>query len=340
MRIDDKSAHYNYNPWARFGFRWTREEKAEIQRNLDAFMLKAGAGYTVEKERQQRPDGTPTDRFELVRSDTRAIIGSKTVSKVYQPLCPSDLAEAVRPFVDQGWATPDAFFTMGDGTKEVLVLRLDAQQIPGANEDIDGSGRIWYLGLRNLHGFGQASGDLTTIREICENTEAAAAAQWAWKVRHTGDPAQRVKEAVQAWEELKVQIRKLVDRFRLFADFSVSEAKAKEIVESVLEIVPAARAMREDPASPFYGKQVPGASTAAIRTRHEILDAFNRPAKGTHGRNAMDLRNAVTDTLSHWTREGSRQDDRKVAEQHFDIGGTRYKVEARTDEILNALVGV
>lgn len=340
MQIDDSSAHFNHNPWTRFGFRWSPEEKREIERNLDAFMEKASANYTVEKERQMRPDGTPTDRFELVRSTDRKIIGSKTVSSVYQPLSPKDMADSVRHFVEQGWATPDAFFTMGDGQKDVLVLRLDAQQIPGADDDIDGSERLFYLALRNFHGAGQASGDLTMIRSICENTEAAAASQWAWKVRHTGNPKEAIANAVTAWEELKVQIRKVAERFRLFADAKVSLSEAKGIVQDILEIDPAAVALREDASTPFYGKQVPGASTASIGLRDEILSAFNRPAKGTHGRTLQDIRNGVTDTLSHWTREGSRQDPRKIAEQHLDTGGTRWKIEQRTDEILARVAGI
>jgi hypothetical protein len=229
---------------------------------------------------------------------------------------------------------------MGSGTKEVLVCRLDAQQIPGAEEDIDGSGRIWYLSLRNLHGQGQASGSLHSHRIICENTEAAACSLWAWKVRHTGNPADRVKEAVRAWEEVKVQIKKLAERFHLYADTNIEFGEARELVQNVLGINPDALKMREDENGPFFGKQLPGASTASIRLRDEILDAFNRPSKGTHGKTLMDIRNAVTDTLSHWKKDGSRQDDRKLAEQHFDIGGVRYQVEQKADALLAQKAGV
>lgn len=338
--IDDSSAHYNYNPWEKFGFRWTKQERLEIERNLDRFMEKAGATYKVEKELLQRPDGSPSQgRFELIRSDNRKPIGTKTVSNRYEPLCPGDLAEALRPMVDQGWATPDAFFTMGEGAKEVLVACLDAQQIPGATDKVDGSERMWYVSLRNYHGLGQASGSLHSHRIICENTEAAACKLWAWKVRHSVGAADRMKEAVQAWEEVKEQIGNLVKRFRLFADFSLSEGQAKRATEDTLEMNQEAIKLRETPGT-FFGKQVPGASTADIKLRDEILLAFNRPSKGTFGRSAMDLRNAVTDTLSHWTPEGSRVDERTIAERHLDIGGVRYNVEARADLVLAKLAGL
>lgn len=339
MQIDDKSAHFNYNPWARYGFRWTEQEKAEIERNLDAFMKKANADYEIELEEAFRPDGTSAGYHNIVRSDTKEVIGSKPVTQRYKPMRPMDLVEAIRPLAEEGWITPDAFFTMGEGTKEVLVCRIDAGQIPDEAHDIDGSERIWYLGMRNLQGKGKASGDITTIREICENTEAAAAAQWSWKVAHTGNPQERVKEAVAAWSELKVQIRKVAERFRLFADAQCDFMDAKGLVQDILELNAEAVKMREEVGGMFEGKQLPGASTAGIRMRDEILSAFNRPANGTYGRSLQDLRNAVTDTLSHWTAPNSRQADRKIAEQHLDIGGTRYAVEARADLVLARAIG-
>lgn len=290
----------------------------------DYWIRKAPAGVLLS-------DGTygPADgQYHLVRaregSPDGLIVSPMTVREQYAPLSLLDVAEELRPWTEQGWATPDGVYDRNLST-EILSLRLDG----GDMDAFKGPDRMLHYAIVILrHGQGRAEGKIISWRMVCQNTIAAACSAAAdFKIGHRtasdADKAETMRErtalAVNGWEALRTHVRSLAERMDAFKAVDLTPSKAERIVERILGIK-AGRASRQ-----------------AENRKAEILDAFNDPRYGTEGRTLWDLYNGVTFTLSspyaRLARGKSDPLDRMVRSIDFRQG-VNFRAESRAVEIL------
>lgn len=181
--------------------------RPEDSRNLEDFILAANMGYEVSKEPAYAlVDGgyiAIPNQWHIMRSDDQRIVSPNTVGNRYTPLQPRALFEVADPYIREGWASPDAAFTLYGGSSEVLTLRLDLQGT------VNGDSSRWenYLILQNFHGRGAMRGRIARIRVVCHNTATAAFSEGAdFSIRHSSSVEQRMKDAVAAWGNLKAEL--------------------------------------------------------------------------------------------------------------------------------------
>lgn len=319
--------------------------------NLQEFLREAGRDYYIAKRPALVSDpfgGVADDgsivetvrpvegQYHLCRSSDGLVVSPHTVSGQYAPLTLMDMAEELQPWTDQGWASPDGVFEAKGGSLELLTLRLDA----GSVDTMPDGESLFYIAFSNPHGSGgTAKGRLIRFRVVCANTFAAAVASKAdFAISHRaaeGDDhkaimADRVKEAVSAWETAKERIRKLAERIGVWAGSPLSVSDAQEIVKRTLDIA---------------GKAEDKVSTRAQNRADAILSAFNMPQFGTYGKNAADLANAFTFANSSPLADINKPGRSKVSGldrfvRSVDTNGTGLAFEAKAIETMEAFIGV
>lgn len=306
-----------------------------VIRDLQAFLKTAGRDYYIQKAPVFQRFGTEfaeiENQYHLVRSSDQRVVSPHTVTDQYAPLSLMDVAEEIAPWVQAGWATPDAVFEARNGSLELLVLRLDAQ-----GEITDGDFYVHYVVIQNPHGTGgKARGKIISFRIVCRNTFAAAvAAASDFLITHrvaSGDTeqqqaimCQRTKDAVAAWERVQEHIRVLATKVNAWINVPLQFADAKELTNKLLGVTD-----EED------------ASTRTINKRDAIVAAWSMPQYGTNGRNAYDWLNAVTFVNSSPFAEVNKKSkvsaiDRTV--RNIDPNGTGFAIELEAEKLLAELV--
>jgi len=304
-----------------------------VIRDLAKFLKEANRNYYIQKvPAYQKFDGNFAEvknQFHLVRSVDQRVVSPHTVTDQYAPLSLMDVAEEVSPWVEAGWATPDAVFEARDGALEVLVLRLDAQ-----GEITNGDFFVHYIVIQNPHGSGgKASGKIISFRIVCKNTFAAAiAAESDFVITHrvaTGDQEkqraimlQRTQDAVRAWEKVQEHIRVLAAKVNVWQGIPFTLSDVTTLTNQLLDI-----------------KTDDEASTRKTNQRDAIVAAWNMPAAGTYGRNAYDWMNAVTFVNSSPnapTNQKSKVTTIDRAVRTISSTGTGYAFEAKAAKLLEA----
>jgi len=306
-------------------------------RDLQKFLEVTGRNYFIKKAPVlQRFGGGEIaeveNQYHLVRSVDERVVSPHTVTDQYAPLSLMDVAEEIAPWVQAGWATPDAVFEARNGSLEVLVLRLDAQ-----GEITNGDFYVHYIVIQNPHGSGgKARGKIISFRIVCQNTFAAAVgAASDFLITHrvaSGDAeaqqkimAQRTKDAVEAWKKVQEHIRVLAEKVNVWQGIPLQFSDAKELTNKLLGV-----------------KDEEDASQRTLNRRDAILSAFSMPQFGTFGRNAYDWINGVTFVNSSPNAETNKSSkvsaiDRTV--RNIDPTGTGFKLEFEAEELLAELVG-
>lgn len=317
-----------------------------IERDLQKFLAAAGRNYFIKKvpagvldpcgalnEEGEIVPGwiEAAGQYHLVRSSDHRIVSPHTVTDQYAPLSLMDVAEEIAPWVQAGWATPDAVFSARNGALEVLVLRLDA-----GGEITDGDFYVHYIVVQNPHGSGgTAKGKIISFRIVCANTFAAAVSMKSdFSISHRvarGDSdvqqeimRTRAADAVAAWEKVQEHIAVLSKRVNVWADSPLTFADAGHLTDQLLEI----------------GK-LDEASGNKKNRREAILDAFSMPEFGTNGQTAYDWINGVTFVNSSPNAEVNKKSkvsavDRAV--RNMDANGSGFKVEQKAEKILTSFL--
>lgn len=307
-----------------------------VIRDLHKFLTAAGRDYYIKKAKVYQSFGDSfaevENQYHLVRSVDERVVSPHTVTDQYAPLSLMDVAEEIAPWVQAGWATPDAVFEARDGALELLVLRLDAQ-----GEITDGDFYVHYIVIQNPHGSGgKARGKIISFRIVCRNTFAAAvAAASDFLITHrvaSGDVekqqeimAQRTKDAVAAWERVQEHIRVLAEKVNVWKGVPLTFSDAKELTNKLVGITDEEEA-----------------STRKVNQRDAIVAAWSMPQFGTFGQNAYDWLNAVTFINSSPEAETNKKSkvsliDRTV--RNVDPNGTGFALEAKAESLLAELVG-
>lgn len=269
-------------------------------------------------------------QFHLVRESDGVNVEPHTVSKDYSVITPLDMIEELIPFVDQGWAMPEAAFQLRGGQTEIISLLLDPGELPAeiaGNEDIR-----WYIVAKNKHGRGAAECSVYGERIICGNGMTALARLSTFRVAHRGQAADKYKRAARHFQGIKDVISEMSNRMGLYMDIPLSHVQAEMMADSVVGFQDA-RKIDFKPAKVDRTKE--GDMSPQQRNLHAaIMDAFNMPRFGTEGKTALDFYNGVTWVGTHWTPERSKLDDRAITQGLLD--GTRGKREMLTLDTLDA----
>jgi hypothetical protein len=311
-----------------------------IIRDLGKFLETSNRNYYIKKVPAYQAigdlDGMPQfaeaeNQFHLVRSVDNHIVSPHTVTEQYAPLSLMDVAEEIAPWVQAGWATPDAVFEARNGSLEVLVLRLDAN-----GEITDGDFYVHYIVIQNPHGSGgKAKGKIISFRIVCCNTFAAAvSAASDFTISHrvargsveeqTAIMAERTSTAIAAWDKVQSHIADLAARVNVWNAAPLTFADAEHLTDSLLGITKL------------------DASTRKKNMRDFILAAFSMPQFGTFGRTGYDWINGVTFINSSPNADSVKASkvstiDRAV--RNMDPNGTGFKLEQKAEKVLTAFIG-
>lgn len=259
----------------------------------------------------QDPDGTfrvVPGQFSIVRPDDGKILSPHTVTKKYHIVSPMMLAEPIAPFVNQGFASWDAAFTLHEGHSEVISARLD-----DISEPIDGddSETEWYLTGQNYHGTSKVRYVLCGNRTVCANTVALAFSGGSdLAFSHTASVADRIANAPAIWEKARVAIKNhaaKLSRLNKRTDIPAT-------VDALLGIV--------------AGEKVP--TRLANKRDSIVLAASNSP--GTNGQTLLDIFNGITYLGTHDTGGKGGDDDSARFASMFD--GTRGEFASKSLENL------
>lgn len=325
------------------------ELASRVHGNLFDFLKEGGRNYFVKKvpARIFDPSGAideagnivPGDidvenQFHLVRSTDHRVVSPHTVTESYAPLSLMDVSEELQPWCEAGWCQPDGVYSAKNESLEVLTLRLveDAGIVMPGNEKF-----LHYIVFENVHATGgKAKGKIITWRIVCANTFAAAiSAASDFTITHRvakGSPekqaeimAERIKDAVAAWEQAKAHIARLAEKVALWQSVSMDKMQATAVTNRLLDITD-----EED------------ASTRAKNKRDAIVAAFNMPSVGTDGRTAWDWINAVTFINSSPLADINKKSKVDAVERIVrttTVNGTGFKAEAEAEEILAEFIG-
>jgi len=311
----------------------------KIHSDLQEFLEAGGRNYFIRKAPVfqriefggERQFAEVEGQFHLERSTDGLIVSPHTVTDQYAPLSLMDVAEEVAPWVQAGWATPDAVFSARNGALEVLVLRLDA-----GGQITDGDFYVHYIVIQNPHGTGgKAKGKIISFRVVCANTFAAAvSAASDFTITHrvaSGDHekqqeimVQRTKDAVAAWSQVQEHISELSKRINTWADAAVTFEQAATLTDDLLQIA-----------------DVEDASKRKQNNRQAVLDAFAMPQFGTFGKTLNDWVNGVTFVNSSPLAPSVKASkvsaiDRAV--RNVDPNGTGFKLEQRAHKVAAAFL--
>lgn len=328
------------------GHGWEGDCADAIIMDLQKFLATAGRDYYIKKvpagvfdpngavdaQGNMAPGWIEVEnQYHLVRSVDHRVVSPHTVTDQYAPLSLMDVAEEIAPWVQAGWATPDAVFEARDGALEVLVLRLDAQ-----GEISDGDFYVHYIVIQNPHGSGgKAKGKIISFRIVCCNTFAAAvSAASDFTITHRvargsveeqqAIMAKRTQEAIAAWEKVQEHIAELARRVNVWNSAPLQFADAEHLTDQLLGIT-----------------TLDKASTRKKNTREAILRAFSMPQFGTFGRTAYDWINGVTFVNSSPNADNVKASkvtaiDRAV--RNIDPNGTGFKLEQDAERVLAAFL--
>jgi hypothetical protein len=247
------------------------------------------------------------------------------------------MIEELKPYCAEGWAAPEAAFTMKDGDLETVALLLDPDQLPdsiGMDEDIR-----WYIVAKNRHGRGAAEGSVFGERVICTNGMTALSRLATFRIPHRGSgdgaAAARFQRAVRNMEAIRTVISDMSKRMGLLLDIPMSHQEA----ETLANVVTGIETLQVVQGRDFGHKQIDYTDKSVVSTQRRnlhaaTLDAFHMPRFGTEGKTALDFYNGVTWVGSHWTPERSKQTDSDIVEGLLD--GTRGSRELATLTALDA----
>jgi hypothetical protein len=294
-----------------------RELLAAREMNYDVFTTPSFVHPWVDKANQEDPKGWKvpvSDEFHLRRDSDGKIVSTQTVSGKYSPLSPTNLVDEMEFFVQEGLATPEAAFTIKDGTYEYVALRI-ADKETKVLESQTGERYDLYLVGENIHGNGAARASLFGERVNGRSGMIAFGRSGGFKVIHRGNAVDTYKKGMERWSQLQQVIAGMADMLVKMMRTPITFAEAQQIFWKVLRVKPG-----EEPSG--YKRNL----------HAEFMSAFHMPRYGTSGANAMDVYNAVTFVNTHYTAARSKLTAEDITEQI--LAGSRGKRELRVLELL------
>lgn len=301
-------------PWSGLGVQVMAEAATDEQ-----VLREAGLDWQVTLEPAYRENGGRVkDAFFPVRTDTGALLGNRTVGRLYRPIQNRDLVNFGSLLVDEFGAKWDTAGAFKGGSRVFASLR-----IPNTIEVQGKDAHDLYLLLQNFHnGGGSLGAYVVIIRAVCENTVnmAIGSARTNWTLRHVMDLQGRVQDARDA---LGITFA-YVDEYRNMAEsLAVQTVDNDDILKVVESLLPG------DPEKKRGLEDLRDSLLAHIRNSATI-EGFEGTKYG--------LLNAVTE-WGEWGRTMRRRQGTDPREQRFEtnIGGF---LQGFRDEALKAVASL
>ncbi len=251
---------------------------------------------------------TLESQFHLRRSSDRKIVSKSTVGKVYRPFQPSQMIEVLQPYIDEGFATPDAAFSLYDGSMDVVTLRLDFSFEDPSSEWLS------YLTIKNTHGGGALAGVVSTVRAVCANTVTASFCKGSdFSIRHSAAIQSNYDNAITQMESLKEYLRVVGEKV---GALSIMPVDVESTVEGILGI--------------------DEKSSKRQRIQAAEIVYNSRYSPGVKGDTALDVLNGFTYYTTHdkGGKGGKNYQDRLESL----MGGSRKKMQEKALSSLLELV--
>lgn len=298
----------------------TTIETPTFSPETEKFLNEKGMNYAVQKLPAPHPvTKEPMEgKFWLARDTDGHVVSPKSVGSTYVATSPRNMLVPIAPLISEGWIKPKEAYRLSDGSHEVLSFEILADVLENGGKMVGDEVRH-YFQVHNFHGGGSFFGTLYSERVVCTNGMVAITKKGnGFRLRHTGNLQGKYDEAMQTWKEVQDQIRKLSERMGIWNEAQVKATEALSLIQEIYDV--------EDP------------NDIATRTQNEIEYAmvqFSNPMRGTHGRTAYDVFNAITATNTHYAPRGSKESELKRVSSMLNPSGSRHKLEARAVEVLS-----
>jgi phage/plasmid-like protein (TIGR03299 family) len=204
--------------------------------NLDEALQKTGLDWQIDKRKLYLADGTEfKGHFGMVRLNGDGSIKSQlgAVGAKYHPTTNRQNVEMIEPLLSRFGCTVESGGTFNGGRRCFLLLKF-----PGVKIDVVPGDSLKGFNLLswNHDGQGGVRNNPTTIRPICANTLAAAAAQceaWAM-VQHRAGAAQRIDEAAKVVEQIVAAMIAAGESFAALARARMTRSDLQAFVERII----------------------------------------------------------------------------------------------------------
>jgi len=307
--IENENAAYSVPAWHGLG-------AILGEASLPEFISAANMDYEVEKRdayvRNANGDfvAVPNQQH-VVRVTDEKVVSLSTVTDRYVPMQIRTLVELATPFVEGGWAMPDATFLLYEGNSEVISLALKGE----TTTQSDPSSWKHFLLLQNFHGRGTVRGKVTTVRTVCHNTATVAFAPGAdFAIKHCSTVDQQVREAMSKMDGIHYAISKQMEALERFSGITVDPEK---FMRQLLGL--------ED-------KKPDEISSRAKNHLDALIDAMERSPGVSGHMTGLDAFNAVTYITTHRTGTQGRE---KVVASLLD--GARASMQKKAANMLEKL---
>ena len=271
--------------------------------SIEEWRTAAGMNWKIQRAKVRYPvshdPAVPmreiADQMVLLRSDTKDALG--IVSDKYKVVQPGDVLEFFRDIVKAGGLEISAAGTIYGGKRFWATAKIGEASPTSVKDKIGG----FLLLSTSADGSQRTEARRTTIRVVCKNTLAMAAADsmpWVKISHRTEFDPDEVKQFMglneAAWDAFRHQITRL-------ANIPVDATKAEELTEMVLG---------------------GGEKVIASAGYNKILDLFNGAGKGANLDGVYGTGwgyvNAVTEYIDHWTR--ARSDENRFVSSQWGPG--------------------
>lgn len=184
--------------WWDIGKQYTTADKITVEKALEdgglSFIVKKAANThnILDDAGRLITSIVSPDSFFTYRTDTNAVLGSR-LGKVYKPYQNTDALAVVDDLLKSGKVTIETAGVVDGGRRVFICLKFAEPMKVGNKDEI-----FQYLLLCNSHdGTMSITALVTNVRVVCANTLAAAlaGAKGEYKIRHTTNAQDRVKES-------------------------------------------------------------------------------------------------------------------------------------------------
>lgn len=252
--------------------------------SVAAILDKYGLRWKVTKEKLTLGDGTETDFYGVVRTDTRKVFS--TCKEGYTPYQNAELAELLVRISEKTGYKLHSGGGLNGGAKVFVQLETDSV-IKGLGEN--GTSVLGYVtGINSHDGTSKLKWGIANLTVCCENTFALAAKALKNGARHTENMRNKVEESLREIEGVKAQEQTLFAQFIQLAERPVKKEHIAKIVHTVTEV--------DINLTRYEAKKE--YSSYAINRSNELLQSISREMN-QKGQTLWGLFSGVTHYTSH-----------------------------------------
>lgn len=224
--------YHGTTPWHGLGTRLADDELY----NTEAGIIRAGLNWSVELEQLQLADGRAVDRFAVVRSNDRSILG--TVGPKYMPLQNVEAFKFFDPFLEAKAAKLHTAGSLDHGRVVWVLCHVSGSQA----EVVKGDRVDQFILLSSSHDGSQAVRvGFTPIRVVCANTLAMAhsrsdAASKLIRVRHTRSMHDNLEAIRDVMDVARREFAATLEQYRKLACTHINQKDVRKYIKVILGV--------------------------------------------------------------------------------------------------------